>query len=171
MLCFIPRGWRGCRRCGSAPSSVSMQAYVHAGSDAGRAGVDDVQPLHGLAHGAVRVPEEHHVRAREIGCIEQGVERILHTVPVPMREEEFHAVERELQHLGIHRLPVAVAAHTVQRQIRKLLFQTLRVALAVAEMEHGVRLLLPDGTHHAERPAVRIGKNKDLRGKSPLHCS
>ena len=34
-----------------------------------------------------------------------------------------------------------------------------------------VTLLLPDGAHHAERPAVRIGKNKDLRGKSPLHCS
>ena len=139
--------------------------------DAGCAGVDDVQSLYGFAHGVVRVPEEHHVRTREIGCIEQGVERILHAVPVPVREEELHTVERELQHLGIHRLPVAVAAHTVERQVRKLFFQTLRVALAVAEMEYGVRLLLPDGTHHAERSAVRIGKNKDLRGKSPLHCS
>ena len=140
-------------------------------SDAGRAGVDDVQPLHGLAHGAVRVPEEHHVGTGEIGCIEQGVERILHTVPVPMREEELHAVERELQHLGVHGLSVAVAAHAVQRQIRKRLFQPLRVALTVAAVEHGVRLLLPDGAHHAERPAVRIGKNKDLRGKSPPHCA
>ena len=54
----------------------------------GRAGVDDVQPLHGLAHGAVRVPEEHHVRAREIGCIEQGVERILHAVAHDLPEQE-----------------------------------------------------------------------------------
>ena len=69
------------------------------------------------------------------------------------------------------RLAVAVAAHAVQRQVRKLFFQPLCIALAVAEMEHGVRLLLPDGTHHAERSAVRIGKNKDRRGKSPLHCS
>ena len=119
----------------------------------------------------MRVPEEHYVGTGEIGCIEQGVERILHTVPVPMREEELHAVERELQHLGVHGLPVAVAAHAVQRQIRKRLFQPLRVALAVAEVEHGVRLLLPDGAHHAERPAVRIGKNKHLRGKSPLYRS
>ena len=88
-----------------------------------------------------------------------------------MREEELHAVERELQHLGVDRFAVAVAAHAVQRQVRKLFFQPLRVALAVTEMKHGVRPLLPDGAHHAERPAVRIGKNKDLRGKSPLHCS
>lgn len=155
----------------TAPSSVSMQAYVHAGPTPAVPGLTTYSPCMGFAHGAVRVPEEHHVRAREIGCIEQGVERILHAVPVPVREEELHTVERELQHLGIHRLPVAVAAHTVERQVRKLFFQTLRVALAVAEMEHGVRLLLPDGTHHAERSAVRIGKNKDRRGKSPLHCS
>ena len=37
--------------------------------------------------------------------------------------------------------------------------------------EHGVRLLLTDGAHHAERSAVRIGKNKHLRGKSPLYRS
>ena len=154
----------------TAPSSVSMQAYVHAAPTPAVPGLTTYSPCM-VSLMARCVPEEHHVRAREIGCIEQGVERILHTVSVPVREEELHTVERELQHLGIHRLPVAVAAHTVQRQIRKLLFQPLRVALAVAEMEHGVRLLLPDGTHHAERSAVRIGKNKDLRGKSPLHCS
>ena len=119
----------------------------------------------------MRVAEEHDVRPGEVGRVEQRVERILHAVAVTVRAEKLHAVERALQHLGIDRLAVAVAVHAVERQIGKLLFQPLRVALAVAEVEHGVRLLLTDGAHHAERSAVRIGKNKHLRGKSPLYGS
>ena len=119
----------------------------------------------------MRVAEEHDVRPGEVGRVEQCIERILHAVAVTVRAEKLHAVERALQHLGIDRLAVAVAAHAVQRQVRKLFFQPLCIALAVAEMEHGVRLLLTDGAHHAERSAVRIGKNKHLRGKSPLYRS
>ena len=88
-----------------------------------------------------------------------------------LAEKRRRKIDRAMKLARLASLAELAAAHAVQRQVRKRLFQPLRVALAVAEVEHGVRLLLPDGAHHAERPAVRIGKNKDLRGKSPPHCS
>ena len=97
----MPRGWRGCQRCAVFRLDAGVRAER---SNARRAGVDDIEPLHRLAERAVRVAEEHDVRPGEVGRVEQCVERILHAVSVSVREEELHAVERELQHLGVDRL-------------------------------------------------------------------
>lgn len=98
----MPRGWRGCRRCGSRRLASRCRRRCTSRRRR-RAGVDDIEPLHRLAERTVRVAEEHDVRPGEVGRVEQRVERILHAVAVAVRAEKLHAVERALQHLGIDR--------------------------------------------------------------------